>query len=274
VKPAGNLIWIERISVLAAEAGSRVLLTGERGDAAYSWRGDGTVWELAMKGRLRRMFAQASLEARWREVSVGRVLAGSVRHGLQATLGRPKGADVHPPSVDFVRHRPSLQLRTNEYAQRAGSRELWVAMLSAPRHSWLADPVLQWGLEWRDPTADRRLLERLLQYPQAAFRFAGQPRGLAREAAAGLLPERVRYRRTRGAQAPEAPSRIAAHLYRYREGLDRMRTSRWCLELFDFTAVERALDAIAGGARDYYLASAVERAFSAGLFLADLEGKA
>ena len=274
VKPATNQIWLDRISTLAANAGSRVLLLGERGNAAFSWHGSGVVWELATLGRIRPALAHAAAEARSRETNIARVLAGAVRSGLREKFGRGRmGDDVAPPSRQLLNRPPATHLRANEYAQPAGSRAMWAAFLMTPKHVWTAEAVPQWGIEWRDPTGDRRLLERLLRYPQSAFHIGGHPRGLAREAMVGLLPDAVRLRRTRGAQAPDAPSRIAAHADRYRAELETMRSSSWCRELFDLDAVERSLEAFAGGAQDYDLVVGFERMFGVGMFVAELEGK-
>jgi hypothetical protein len=50
-----------------------------------------------------------------------------------------------------------------------------------------------------------------------------------------------------------------------------MRATPACRALFDLDAIERTLAAFVSGANDYYLALGFDRAFAAGLFLADLE---
>jgi hypothetical protein len=251
-----------------------VLLVGQSGNTAFSWNGEGTVWELLMHGHVRGALSQAGLESRERQTTRTRVLAGALRNGLRASILRRRAGDaVHPPSRRFLNRPPSPRERLNEYALPAGSREMWVALMTTPRHAWSAEPVLQWGVEQRDPTADRRLLERLLQYPQAAFRIGGRARGLARTLAAGLLPDRVRLRSTQGAQVPEAPSLIALHADRYRAALDAFRRSSCCRELLDIEEMSRALEGFVHGERDYYLALGFDRAMSVGLFLSALEGE-
>jgi asparagine synthase (glutamine-hydrolysing) len=266
-KATTNMLWLDGISAAAAAAGSRVLLTGQYGNAAFSWRGDGTISELVMNGHLRAALQQARDEARARNSSVARVLAGSVRGAMHAMSRRTVGDTVVRAGLQFIRRPRSPHARGNEYVEAPGSRRFWRAFVTTPKQTWWPDPVVQWGVEWRDPTIDRRLVERLLQYPQAAFRIGGRERGLARELAAGLLPDRVRLRRTQGAQVPEAPSLIAAHAQRYRAALEVMRRSPACRELFDFDAMQRALDGFASGSLDFQLATALDVAFDAGLFL-------
>jgi asparagine synthase (glutamine-hydrolysing) len=273
VKSATNLLWLDGIAAAASASGSRVLLVGQQGNAGFSWRGEDTIWELAMLRGLRPALAQARLEAHGGQASLARVLGGVARGRLRAWSGRSYGQGLRSPGLRFVnsRYRPSPQARGNEYAQPAGSRAFWAAFMTTPRNIYWAEPVLQWGIEWRDPMADRRLLERLLQFPQAAFRIGGRHRGLTREIAAGLLPDRVRLRRTQGAQVPEAPSLIAAHALHYKAALDAMRGSDCCRELLDLEALDRAVDGFVAGARDYHLALTVDRGFNTGLFLAELE---
>lgn len=273
VKAATNLLWLDRISNSAAGMRSRVLLGGQHGNAAFSWRGEGTVWELAARGRLHAAMRQATSEARARPASVARVVAGAVRGRLRASSRRKAGHDFLAPGLRFI-SRASPHPLMNEYAFPQGSRRFWAAFATTPRHVWSPEPVLQWGIEWRDPTTDRRLLERLLQFPQAAFRVGGSERGLAREITAGLLPDGVRLRRTRGAQVPEAPSLIAGHAERYRAALATMRMSAFCRQLFDFDALVQVLEEFTHGSDDHSLALSFDCGFLVGLFLAKLEGKA
>lgn len=274
-KNTTNLLWIDQISSLAAASGSTAVLCGQRGNATFSWQGESGIWELARRGRGRAAAAQVRAEARYRGKSAGRVLAGAARAGLRATR-QPRGASPggDTPGLRLLSgaQRASLPPPGGPFAEVPGSRAAWAAFATTGPHAFTPDPVAQWGVEWRDPTADRRLVERLLQYPQAAFRVGGRDRGLARAATRGLLPDRVRLRTTRGAQVPEAASLIAARARRYEGALGAMRASAACGELLDLDAVSRSLQALAGGADDLALAIALDRAFDVGLFLARLDG--
>lgn len=273
VKAATNLLWADAIASRMSASGSHVLLVGQRGNHAFSWRGQSTVLELAMLGKVGAALRQARLEARAREKSVAWVLAGAARGGLRILSRRPLASDFRNPELRMVRarFRPSRRERRNEYALVPGERRFWAAMATNPAHVLSPDPVLQWGVEFRDPTADRRLIERLLRFPQAAFRIGGRYRGLAREAAAGLLPDSVRLRLTQGAQVPEAPSLIALHARRYEAALDEMRGSASCRELFHLESVGQAVNAFAAGSGDYSSALRLDRAFNLGLFLVEMD---
>ncbi len=60
-----------------------------------------------------------------------------------------------------------------------------------------------WGIDVRDPTADRRLVEFCLAVPTDQFMRDGAPRALARRALADRLPAAVLNAPTKGYQAAD-----------------------------------------------------------------------
>jgi asparagine synthase (glutamine-hydrolysing) len=58
-------------------------------------------------------------------------------------------------------------------------------------------------LEVTYPLCDRRLIELLMQIPVEHFYAGGRKRGLIRKAMAGILPEKVRLRRSKGTYSPQ-----------------------------------------------------------------------
>jgi asparagine synthase (glutamine-hydrolysing) len=58
-----------------------------------------------------------------------------------------------------------------------------------------------WGLDWRDPTADRRLVEYCLSVPMEQYLGAGERRWLGRRALSDRLPAAVLDAKDRGYQA-------------------------------------------------------------------------
>lgn len=269
-KNSTNLLPTDAMTAAVAASGSRVLLVGQQGNSAFSWRGQSAVRELAALGRARAALAQSRLEAKDRGIAPWRVQAEAVREALSSLRHRFVAAPAGNPGLRFIKagRRPPLAGRSNEYAEVRGTRRFWGVAVTTPRHAWWPEPVAQWGVEYRDPTADRRLLEKLLRYPQSAFRAGGRPRGLARETSEGLLPDEVRFRRTQGAQVPEAAGLIALHRHGYQAALESMRATPACLELFDLKAIGESLDALASGSNDHVLALALNRAFDVGTFLA------
>ena len=60
-----------------------------------------------------------------------------------------------------------------------------------------------WGIDLRDPTGDRRLIEWALRVPEEQYILAGERRSLARRAFADRLPAEVLRERRRGLQAAD-----------------------------------------------------------------------
>ncbi len=92
----------------------------------------------------------------------------------------------------------------------SAERELFARAMLTPRTSTRVDFMASFGVEWLDPTADRKLLERLLTFPLHIFRVGNRPRGLARELGHGRLPESVRLRRARAAHITRSDSLVRA----------------------------------------------------------------
>jgi len=82
-------------------------------------------------------------------------------------------------------------------------REMFARAMTAAQPAARADFMARFGVEWLDPTGDRKLLERLLTFPLHVFRVGNRPRGLARELGRGLIPESVRLRRNRSVHFPD-----------------------------------------------------------------------
>jgi asparagine synthase (glutamine-hydrolysing) len=90
-----------------------------------------------------------------------------------------------------------------------------------------------WGVDDRDPTADRRLVEFCLGTPTDMFMRGGEPRWLARRALADRLPREVLDASARGYQAADWHEGLTAHRGDVAAELRRLEAS---------TAADRALD--------------------------------
>ena len=90
------------------------------------------------------------------------------------------------------------------------------------------------GLETRDPTSDRRVIEYCFGIPSGQYLKDGVTRSLIRRAMAGRLPDEVRNRTTIGAQAPDWIEWLPTMRGEMRAELDRLDesdTARRCLDL-------------------------------------------
>jgi len=130
-----------------------------------------------------------------------------------------------------------------------------------PPALWSPDPLVHWGVDWRDPLANRKVMETLLLFPQEALRSLMRMPGLGQ----GILPENLRLRRSLGLQPPALSARDAP---RYRVALEGLGASVACRALLDLDALRAAFAALAAGRE---APQGLEQALAVGMFLADLE---
>ena len=128
------------------------------------------------------------------------------------------------------------------------------------------DGLAHFGIQYRDPMADRRLMERLLTFPLHAFCVGGTARGLARELGKDVLPEHVRLRQTRGAQCADEAAWFSVHETRYRDAFASIRRSRTAVEILDIDRVGIELERLFDGRAAHFAPAHVHRALDVGLF--------
>jgi asparagine synthase (glutamine-hydrolysing) len=97
------------------------------------------------------------------------------------------------------------------------------------------------GVESRDPTADRRVLEVAMRQPEWVRRTNGTTRAVAREAMAPRLPPSIVQRTRRGEQLPEWLDLMTAAGKEIATELDRLEAHATSKELID---VERLRDLV------------------------------
>jgi asparagine synthase (glutamine-hydrolysing) len=268
VRNGANHLWFGRISRTAVDAGTRVVLTGQLGNIGISATGSGIVEELIGN--------REWLAAGRRALELSRVeqypLWRSAAHALRASVGlngRPHRTR-RLPGTQFLnpQFQREIQAELDEAPAVLSPDAQRKTALTNFKLGWSVDPLVQWNVQFRDPTADRRLIEYLLSCPLEVFTTAGRHRGLARALGVGLIPEAVRVRRTRGSQSPEHPSMVAAHRDRYLKAVDALRGSPSCRDVFALEALTEGISDLARGTLDIAKAQSVDRALDAGLFIA------
>jgi asparagine synthase (glutamine-hydrolysing) len=266
VRNGANHLWLGRIALLANASGARVILTGQRGNVTVS--SSATIDELLGAHRWRSALKYLAARRRSSGQSILHLVSASMCRRVR-WLKRPP-FEVQRPGVQFLT--PQLrgeveQLCRSDY-EGLSSGQRRITQLRTFRQGWRADPWVQWGTQWRDPTADRRLVEYLLCLPAEAFLIGGHSRGLARAMGEGLIPDRVRLRRTQGAQMPEHPALFAAHRARYETVVNAITRSALFRSMFDVQRLRETLRCLMSGSGDLLQAHTVDRILDVGLFVA------
>ena len=194
-----NAPWMTAIGDSARARGLRVLLTGQYGNFAFSYDGMLLLPDLLRRGRL--LALSGHLAALWRAGFVPpRTLAGA--------LLRP-----------LLRRGPAP----------AGERGQRLRIFDRNDLGGLAKGELaRSGIDWRDATADRRLVEFCLAVPSAEFLRGGVPRSLARRALAGRVPDFVLAEPRKAVQAPDWHEPADAQRSSLVAGLDAFAATSAC----------------------------------------------
>ena len=214
-----NARWMNAIRAAARERGITVLLTGQAGNTTLTYHGLPALAELAATGRwltlaregnalvrsgaMRRMGVVAAAVGPWMPAWLWRVANGR-RHGAApdrsassvlnperaarmdlASLYRAAGIDPdHLPTGDAF----TTRLQSLRYGDRGNKR---MAALGG------------FGLDERDPTADRRFVELCLALPTDLYLRNGEQRALGKTALRDRVPGAVLDERRRGYQAAD-----------------------------------------------------------------------
>ena len=212
-----NAVWHEAINDAARARGVRVLLTGQLGNLTISHDGFQRLPQLLRSGRLIAL-ARLGRQLGRRGFRMRRLGAAAIGPFLPprwwAWLTDRYGESLGLTSYSALRDDPAL-LRT--IADRAEDRGTdltyrpWAD--SRAMRLWGLDRVdmgvynkgtlAGWGIDLRDPTADRRLIEWALRVPEEQYILGGTPRSLARRAFADRLPDAVLHEHRRGYQAAD-----------------------------------------------------------------------
>ncbi|MGA9580704.1 MAG: asparagine synthase-related protein [Allosphingosinicella sp.] len=205
-----NNVWWQGINRRAGESGVSVMLTGEAGNFTISaglgvdTLGDlrhfgrwGAWWREARALRRRRAFSWPQML----NASFGSLLPENVYAGL-----RGRRAEL-PPFVaagwrDLMRGR--LERSGWDIRPPGDSAERrWKMLRMVDPGNYRKRSLAEWGVEERDPTNDRRLVDFCFSLPSEALLDGGVRRPALRRALAGRVPAGLLDQRLRGQQMPD-----------------------------------------------------------------------
>jgi asparagine synthase (glutamine-hydrolysing) len=217
-RPALNLcnnVWIEGFLDLAKERDLNVMLIAEFGNMTISYTGLEGLAEMLAGGRLIRLTREAMSLRRngMRALSIGAYAVGPfLPRRLWRGINRLAGRRVGIRDWSAVRADRIGQL---ERAARARGNDLSNANWrdSVAMRKWmygliddgnvLKGQLAGWGIDTRDPTLDRRLVELCLSIPIEQYLKGGQSRALVRRAFADRLPRVIVEETRKGYQAAD-----------------------------------------------------------------------
>ncbi|HYD24689.1 MAG TPA: asparagine synthase-related protein [Croceibacterium sp.] len=287
-----NLVWASDINAAARERRLTVMLTGQMGNMTISYAGVERLAELVRGGRLVRLWREGAQLVANGTMTWMAVLANAFgayapkwlwrrlyehRHGRSDVF---RFSAIHPRRVAELDLDRMARERDLDFAQRPWRSGLamrtWVLRRIDLGNS-LKGTLGGWGIDLRDPTADKRLVEFCLSLPLAEFLRDGVTRSLGRRALSDRLPPAVLDERFKGYQAVDWHEGLTAARGQVDEELQRLAPCGPAARTLDVERLRRlaAEWPTAGWERPevmYGYRLALLRGLSAGHFLRKLSG--
>jgi asparagine synthase (glutamine-hydrolysing) len=209
--------WWNAINAAAQQRGVGVMLTALMGNVTLSYDGLELLPELAAQLRLSTLWKTAravrrKTAMRWRGALV-QSFGPWLPDWLWIALNRARQGWY--PDLNAYSMLSAERARSLDIQQRA--KEKSTDILYRPRRNalearlWILGRndfgnnqkgvLAGWGVDLRDPTADKRLIEYCLSVPLEIYLRDGSPRSLARDALADRLPHQVLSEQKRGMQS-------------------------------------------------------------------------
>jgi asparagine synthase (glutamine-hydrolysing) len=256
---AGNQSWIISLLQTVQARGIGALLTGQGGNATISWHAPGHLAALARNGRWRALRREVTAIKDSAKRPLWRLIAGRIVKPLllDPLLGKYRRLRSAPEpwlcysaiNREFARewkitermchsgHDPEFKTILD---QREARFELIKPGKSINGFLW-QESGAGFGLDVRDPTFDKRVMEFCLSIPDDQYVREGRDRWLIRRAMKDLMPAVVLDNKRRGLQAADIGRRMLAHLEETESTLQRIERSELAGHYLDISLMRRTL---------------------------------
>lgn len=252
-----NIVWGRAISRLVSRDRHKVLLTGAVGNATISLAGMERLPELFRSGQwgewIRELraapvsgltpyeaarFTLAASFPRSMVVMAKRLSGRSVYELAQFSALRPDVAE----SASYKAHLDAIGFDPTYQSQKRVRDVTAIILRRLDVHGLEQKGQLgAYGIDSRDPTADRRLVDFVMNIPTHLFMHRGVRKRLYREAFGERLPPVLFTRRPKGQQAADWRPRLRAAMPRVQEELDLARRAEGVAELIDLPRIDATL---------------------------------
>jgi len=239
---AANAFWLIDIAATAAGRGIGTLLSGDAGNATLSFNG------LAHQLPWRRFLSHYGIMSTLKQKGMRPIYMKAVAP-IRLRMSPP---ERRIPKMVYLKQSPMLTpwLRRLRAESRSGvgipgslwdSRSHALAIVNVgfnPRNHAYAMLSDHFGLQWTDPTADKRVLEYTLTIPnEAFFDEQGGSKNLVRTMMKEQLPDSVLVGRLKGMQSADIGLRLWRRPGEIDEIFERLQRSALTCELLDLQAL-------------------------------------
>lgn len=280
-----NSVWSHLIYDRARASGVKVMLAGSLGNFAFSYTGGDELHAMFRGGRW-----VATLRRAWRlrraGVSSGRNAASStVLSLLPWALRRRVDPLIRAVGLEGTAIRAEAargfdatdQMRRHLFTRRSALPHVMETQFPRNQYGdYNAAVGAGWGMETRDPTADKRVFEFCAAIPAEQFVADGRGRSLVRRAMRGRLPDATLDRREKGTQAADWYESLGAIRGELLAELALEEKSGVARRLVDLEMLRGALEdwpktAVEAAERADVYQSAIPRGMAVGYFVRRVE---
>lgn len=252
-----NRTWGEESARQARLRGIQTMLSGSAGNLTISWAGTSLMPQLLREGRWGRLWKEARAASRVRgDISVIRSLIWGLRPAIPAPVWLALLRLRHP----WDRHRNATgwldlspigkELFFERRAAVCGSGYHSVAgpelrYNSLERCDWASEVYrgyrALYGVDFRDPTDDLRVVEFCLSIPEEQFLRDGTDRWLVRRALSSRVPQEIIDNRRRGIQSADWQHRLISTRAEVLEELDLLERCAPAKYAVDLKGIRRII---------------------------------
>jgi asparagine synthase (glutamine-hydrolysing) len=287
---AQNLHWVIESMEEARRQGLGAIFTGQGGNFTISWHGGGPIAPLLVhlaRGRWVRFLKRFQA---WRRATGLSTLTGVRSQVIRPLLAPLRRRRLRPEATadawreysainpDFARElelsdRMQQEGHDPTFAPIKDHKEAQLYLLRPGSagycHFWHEIGAAH-GLEARDPTLDKRVMEFCWSIPRNQFRRDEQDRLLIRRAMAGHLPNEVRWNKRRGIQGADTGQRVVDHRDEIDSTLARLDRSELARHYLDLPRMRSVFDSVQQGIEydnNHQSGSILLRGLMVGMFL-------
>jgi len=250
-----NAVWFRAINEAARDRGLSVMLMAENGNLTLTDSGLDWPSELIAQGRWVKWFSVARALTRngvmnWRG-AVGSSFAPWIPSALWRTVDYIKGGRSHDAAFQTAVN-PALFARLSRLASSTrdslgrfgvdtfATRLELIRLEDSGNHR--KGHLAESGIDIRDPTTDRRLIEFSLSTPMEQIVVEGRPRALARRALSDRLPNAVLEEKNRGYQAIDWHEGLTARRKQMAQIIEQLAACPPAARALDVPRMRRLID--------------------------------
>lgn len=257
-QPVTNLCnggWVNAINETAHRRGLTVMLTGTMGNMTISYNGMESLPQYLAQGRWLRWAREVAALQRSGHLRFGGALVQSVGPWLPRFVWTWLNRKFRRVNLDPTSHSAINPLRLEELDLQARARERNIDLTYRPRKCgfetrlWVLRRIdmgnfnkgtlAGWGIDLRDPTADRRLIDFCLNIPAEQFLSGGVTRALTRHAFVGRIPAAVLNETRRGLQGADWHVHLNAARSQVSEEVSRLEDSEPAVRALDVQRLQK-----------------------------------